>query len=150
MFGVIPFRRRSYDIDAFENEFENFIDMFFNDGFMASYNNMNMNSYSPIDIKENEDNYAVRTSLPGVNKEDISLEYKNNNLIISAQRNAEKNNDNSNYMMRQRCSEQFTRSFHIDNVDEANIRARFVNNELQVILPKKYKTQVNSNRIKIE
>ena len=27
MFGVIPFRRRSYDIDAFENEFESFIDL---------------------------------------------------------------------------------------------------------------------------
>lgn len=149
MFGLIPFRSRSYDIDTIGNEFEELINRFFNDDFLPSFN-MNMNSTSPIDIKENEDNYAVRASLPGVNKDDISLEYKNNNLIISAKRNAENNNDNRNYMMRQRCSEQFTRSFYIDNVDEANIRARFVNNELQVILPKKYKTPVNSNRIKIE
>lgn len=149
MFGLIPFRSRSYDIDTIGNEFEEFMSRFFDDDFIPSFN-MNMNSNSPIDIKENEDNYAVRASLPGVNKEDISLEYKNNNLIISAQRNAENNNDNRNYNMRQKCSEQFTRSFYIDNVDESNIRARFVNNELQVILPKKYKTPVNSNRIKIE
>ena len=40
--------------------------------------------YTPaIDIKEEDDKLIVTTDLPGINKEDVTLEYKDDRLLIS-------------------------------------------------------------------
>ena len=49
----------------------------------------------PHDIKEYEDKYVVKVEMPGINKEDISLDLHKNSLKISASKKIE-NEENDN------------------------------------------------------
>ena len=71
-------------------------------------------------------------------KEDISLRYENGYLTIAATRNESKDekDDNGNYIRRERHTGEVSRSFYIDGIDDANIRAEFKDGVLQVNLPK--------------
>lgn len=146
MFGLIPFKTNNTGVQS-RGGFDNLLNEFFNDDFftdMTSQNNFN------ADIKETDNEYIMEADLPGVKKEDINLDYKNNNLIISARRNEEINENTGNYIRRERSYGEISRSFYVENVDENNIRAKFDNGELKVILPKLNKTINSTSRIEIE
>ena len=51
---------------------------------------MNNNSHMKMDIKENDNEYVINVDVPGVNKSDIDISIDGNNLVISAERNHEK------------------------------------------------------------
>ena len=53
----------------------------FNDDF---FDMSNINGSFKADIRETDNEYLIEAELPGVKKEDIELDYENNNLIISA------------------------------------------------------------------
>lgn len=147
MFGLIPFRTNG--VDKKGGSFDNFFNGFFNDDFfspMSFGKNQNFNA----DIKETKNEYLVSAELPGVKKEDINLEYRDNNLIISAKRNEEINEKKDNYIRRERTYGEISRSFHVENVDKSKIGAKFENGELQIILPKVNKTFEQSSKIQIE
>lgn len=145
MFGLIPFRTNG--VKTTGGSFEDFINGFFNDDF---FGNMNMPGNFNADIKETQNEYLLDAELPGVNKEDINLEYRDNNLIISAKREETLDESKDNYIKRERHYGQFSRSFYVENVDRNNIKARFENGELKIILPKINKVIENNNRIQIE
>lgn len=147
MFGLIPFKTNG--VDKKGGSFDDFLTGFFNDDFfspMSFANNQNFNA----DIRETENEYLVAAELPGVKKEDINLEYRNNNLIISAKRNEEINEEKDNYIRRERTYGEFSRGFRVDNVDKSKICAKFEDGELKVVLPKLNKTFDGSNRIEIQ
>lgn len=146
MFGLIPFKTNKNGVQS-EGGYNNFLSDFFNDDFFGSI--MSQNNFS-ADIRETDNAYLLQADMPGVNKEDISLDYKNNNLIISAKRNNEVSENQANFLRRERSYGEFSRSFYLDNVDENNIRAKFTNGELQVILPKKEQYNDSSSKIQIE
>ena len=78
MFGLVPFKKNG--VKTTGDSFDDFITGFFNDDFftpIASINNFN------TDIKETDTEYIVEADLPGVKKEDITIDYKDNNLIIN-------------------------------------------------------------------
>lgn len=147
MFGLIPFRTNG--IDKKGGSFDDFLTGFLNDDFfspMSFGNNINFNA----DIRETENEYLVSAELPGVRKEDINLEYRDNNLIISAKRNEEINEEKDNYIRRERTYGELSRSFHVGNVDRSKICAKFENGELQIVLPKLNKTFDESSKINIQ
>ena len=82
MFGLIPFRSNKNLSRG--NTFEDLVSDFFNDDFFAPFGASS--SGFNADIKETDNEYLVIAELPGVKKEDISLEYNNNQLVISAKR----------------------------------------------------------------
>ena len=92
----------------------------------------------------------MSAELSGVKKEDINLEYRDNTLIISAKRNEIINEEKDNYIRRERSYGQISRAFHVENVDKAQISAKFENGELQIILPKLNQTVNESSRILIQ
>ena len=140
MFGLIPFV--SHDVDGFGEEFGEYLSDFFSSGF-------SMNRFN-TDIKETDNEYLLYAELPGVNKEDINLDYSNNNLIIRAKREESHEDSKDNYLRRERCYGEFSRSFYLDNVNREGIRAKFEDGKLKVILPKQVSTKVNSSSIFIE
>lgn len=78
MFGLIPFRT---DTNGAGGTLADFMSDFFNDDFLAPMGmNFDMSKFR-ADVRETENEYLVSADLPGVNKEDISLNYNNNNLI---------------------------------------------------------------------
>ena len=146
MFGLIPFRSNKNLSKG--DTFENFISDFFNDDFFAplSASSGGFNA----DIKETDNEYLVIAELPGVKKEDISLEYNNNQLVISAKRDEFINEEKDNYIRRERHYGNFSRAFYVDNVNKDDILAKFENGELKIVLPKLQKTSPSSNRIEIQ
>ncbi|MVX62673.1 Hsp20 family protein [Clostridium chromiireducens] len=149
MFGLIPFRTNGLDKKG--GSFDDFFNGFFNDDFFSPMsfgfaNNQKFNA----DIRETQNEYLVSAELPGVKKEDINLEYRDNTLIISATRNEVVNEEKDNYIRRERSYGQISRAFHVENVDRAQISAKFENGELHIILPKLNQTINNSSKILIQ
>lgn len=140
MFGLIPFV--SHNVDEFGGEFGDYLSDFFSSGF--SVNKFN------ADVKETDNEYLVYAELPGVNKEDINLDYSNNSLTIRAKREEYHDDSKDNYLRKERYYGEFSRSFYLGNVNREGIRAKFEDGKLKVVLPKEVSTQANSSNIFIE
>jgi len=88
------------------------------------------------DFEELDDKYVVELEVPGVQKDEISVSLKNENLTISWSRKKEKkegDNKNSRY---ERNEGSFTRSFHVEGTDPEKIEADLKNGVLKLVLPK--------------
>ena len=148
MFGLIPFR--THNTNELGGTFADFISDFFNDDFFSPMEMISgMNQFS-ADVRETNNEYLVSAELPGINKEDIKLDYDNNNLIIRAKRQEAHDDSRDNYIRKERSYGEISRSFYIDNVIKEGIRAKFDNGELKIILPKQVKTHQSNSRIFIE
>ncbi|WP_368645436.1 Hsp20/alpha crystallin family protein [Alkalibacterium putridalgicola] len=104
------------------------------------------------DIIEDDKEYTVEAELPGMDKENIELDYHDNILSISGKQESETNEEDKerNYIRRERSSRSFSRQFLIRDVDEDNISASFENGILEVKLPKKESGKSENKRIDIE
>lgn len=90
------------------------------------------------DIKENEKEYVLDVEMPGFDKKDISLNFENGYLTISAKKDVKE--ENQRYIRRERavsCS----RSFYMGDVDEKQIKAKYENGVLFVSVPKEKKEE---------
>lgn len=127
---------------------DNFIDNFFSDSFMPAI--FAGDTQIKVDIKENDKEYLVEADLPGVKKEEINVELKGSNLIISVVRNEEINVERENYIRKERRSGSYSRSFYVENVMEDKITAKFENGVLSMVLPKKDEGIRKNGRIEIQ
>ena len=153
MFGLIPFRTNKNngvnETNLSVNDFFNgFINDFFNDDFFAPAQ-FESNTFN-ADIKETENEYLVCAELPGVRKEDINLDFKDNYLTISAKRDEFHDESRDSYIRKERMYGQFARQIYIPNVDRSKICAKFENGELKIILPKENPTVQSESRIFIQ
>ena len=136
MFNMVPFTKnngitkKGFGLDDFFSDFLR--DDFFSPMISGS------NSFK-VDLKEDKNNYTIDADLPGIKKEDISLEYNNNYLTISAKRDEISQNNDNDFVRRERTYGEFKRSFYIDNIDENTIDASFTDGVLRITLPKKEK-----------
>jgi HSP20 family protein len=90
-----------------------------------------------VDIFETESGVAILVDLPGVNKEDVSVEVKENVLTIKGDRVATEIVDEQNYYRRERTYGNFQRSFAMRGVVAPDkIKASFKNGVLKIELPK--------------
>ena len=92
------------------------------------------------DVKESKDHYEVVINLPGYNKDDVNAELKDGYLIISAStdtNNEEKDNE-GRYIRRERYIGSCRRSFYVgEDITQDDIKAKFENGTLNLIIPKK-------------
>lgn len=145
MYGLIPFKtnnlqERGYTVDDLFSDF-------FNDDFIAPLNK-EASKFS-TDIKENEKEYVVIAELSGIKKEDINVEFKNDQLVISAKRQESTDESKEDYIRKERCYGEFQRAFRFLDVDNKKISAKFENGELKVIVPKKIKEK-EASKISIQ
>ena len=145
MFGLIPFENMI--MDNANSSLSDIFDTFFNDDLTKMFN---MEESIKTEIKEKDDSYLLKAELPGVNKEDLQLDYNDGYLTISAVQNTNFENKNDNYFGQERCYKQVSKSFYFDNVDKEKIQAKFQDEILGVILPKKEVSKNNSNKIYIQ
>ncbi|MBI5251918.1 MAG: Hsp20/alpha crystallin family protein [Desulfomonile tiedjei] len=90
-----------------------------------------------VDILETPDAYIFRAELPGVGRENISVELRNNQLILAGQRPIEPDPQFAAYHRIERVHGYFERSFSIPgNVDADSAQAKYVDGVLEVTLPK--------------
>ena len=118
---------------------ENLLDDFFDFPFENSYRS-GRSQLMRTDIKDTDQGYEVTMNLPGVKKEDVKAELKDGYLTISASSNNSKDekDDNGKYIRRERYTGSCSRSFYVgDQVTEADIKAKFENGTLTMMIPKK-------------
>lgn len=92
------------------------------------------------DIKESAQAYEMTMNLPGVKKEDVKAELKDGYLTIQASSNTENNtqDDDGRYIRRERYMGSCSRSFYVgEQVKQEEIKARFEDGTLKLIIPKK-------------
>ncbi len=98
------------------------------------------NHLMKTDVKEKKDEYRLAVELPGFNREDIKAQLKDGYLTISAEHNSEadEKDEDDNFIRRERYYGSCQRSFYVgDNITEEDIKAKFENGVLKLIVPKK-------------
>jgi HSP20 family protein len=150
MFGINPYRRNSGIIkknnDAFD--IERFFESFFNDPFFPTFSSGG--SQIKVDIKENDMEYIVEAELPGVSREEITVDLKDDRLTIAVERNEQINVEKENYIRRERKYGSMSRTFSVPNIIREKASAKFENGILSIILPKRDHTLPGSSKIQIE
>jgi len=98
----------------------------------------NMAAFSPkVNTREGEFAYHVDVDLPGVKKEDINIDVKDNTLLISGERNFKEEVKEEDYYRVETSFGKFSRSFTLpEDVDTENIEASAENGILEVVIPK--------------
>jgi HSP20 family protein len=109
------------------------------------------NVFTPaIDIKEEENKLLVTTDLPGINKEDIEINLKEDMLEISAKTGKEKETEEEGYIRKEREYTHFYRAVRLpSSVKEEGSTAKIENGVLTITLPK-IKREEPAKKIQIE
>lgn len=90
-----------------------------------------------VNTREGEYAYHIEVDLPGVKKEDIKVEVRNNQLVISGKRKTKEEVKKDDYYRMESQYGKFERSFNLsDQVDAENISASCEDGVLEVVLPK--------------
>lgn len=149
MFGLTPFNRRENglmrrDPWGIRSIFEDFFDDVFFPGFFPAGN--------PIraDIRETDKEYIIEAEVPGARKEDIRIDLKDDVLTISVQRNEVINEERENYIRRERRYGTCSRSFYVDNIRPDDVKAKYNDGILTIILPKAESRKSSGRRIDIQ
>jgi HSP20 family protein len=101
------------------------------------------NFFAPAcEIVEEEKRYAISMDIPGMSKEDINLEVKENHLYLTGERKWENRSEKENVLRSEKRYGKFSRVFTLpQNVNAEMIEARFENGVLDIFLPKEEKAQ---------
>lgn len=107
------------------------------------------------DVIDEGADYKLKADLPGFQKDDIHLDLKDGNLVISAQHktNNDEKNEKGEYIRRERSVSSFTRSFYVGkDVKPEDVHAAYDNGVLSVTVPKKQAVEAPdaATRIAIE
>ena len=94
------------------------------------------NSGMKVDIKETDKAYEVEAELAGFEKENVKIDYVNNYLTISAKKDSSKDENEDNYIRKERSSCSLQRSFYLENADKETASAEFDKGVLKITLPK--------------
>ncbi len=148
MAGLIPFNRRgSRLINSGFDEFYNMLDDFFTDNFFTSRNIIR--DTFRVDIQEKEGEYIIEADLPGIKKDEISLELDDGrlNILVKTEENIE--NQDKNYIHKERNCTSMHRGIYLPDALNDGARARLENGVLVINIPKQEKLD-SSKQIEIE
>ena len=132
---------------------ESFLDSFFNDSLSALSTSSGISvydkySYPKVDIIQNEKDMLIEAEIPGLSKEDVSVELEKNILTISGVSRKDKSSGKSNYIRREIKRSSFKRSFTIsDSLNKEKIKADFKDGILNITIPKNKPDSVKKLKI---
>jgi HSP20 family protein len=116
------------------------MDRFFDEPFFTApqlWSQRGENFPLPLDLIEEEGQYIVKASMPGVNPEDTEITLADNILTIKGESKHESDNDGSNYHVRERRFGNFMRQLTLPmSVDAEQVEATYENGVLTLRLPK--------------
>lgn len=122
---------------------------FFDDDFDNYFLTPRRKSELKCDIYEKDNNYYIEMDAPGYERKDIDIELKDGYLTIKAIKSTEENEENKNYIRRERSYGEYQRTFALGDVDDESIEAKFDKGTLLITIPKKEKIE-NKKSIEIK
>lgn len=93
------------------------------------------NNMLKTDISESENSYLFEMDLPGMNKDEIKIDYHDGYLEVSAKKE-NRIDEEKEYIRHERIYGEYRRSFYVGTIDESKIKANFNNGILIVEVPK--------------
>src|SRR5438067_6518136 len=117
------------ELDSLQSDFNRLFD-----SFLGSGNGPHTRRWVPaMDLVETDDHLVLRADLPGLSKEDVNIEVKDNVLTVSGEREAERRDDADGYYRVERAFGGFSRSLSLPHgVSADGIDAEFADGVLEV------------------
>lgn len=104
-----------------------------------------------LDVSENEKEFTVTADVPGLEGEDLKVEFSNKVLTIKGEKKLNREEKQENYYMTERWSGAFSRSVQIPfSINENLIQARVKDGVLYIILPKAEDIEKQAKRIEVQ
>ena len=105
------------------------------------------------DIKEDEKQYELDVEMPGFKKEEINIDLNDGYLTVNAKREDkhEEGNEHSKKFVRRERSYSASRSYYVgDKIKENDIKAKYENGVLSLIVPKEEPKKLPEHKIHID
>ena len=108
--------------------------------------------WSPkVNIVENEKGYTISAELPGVSKNDIDIDLKDNTLSIKGEKKVETKDEKENYIRVESSYGKFERSFNVsDDIDRNSVNASFKDGVLTLVLNKKEDSKPKQIKVEVK
>ena len=105
----------------------------------------------PVDIFETDDGLVLKVELPGIGKDDISVEIKDNVLILKGERLIDPEIKDEHYYRQERAFGKFHRSFSLQQSIKPNlIKATFKDGILTIEIPRPEEEKPKQVTVKID
>lgn len=102
------------------------------------------------DVSDLGDAFRLDCELPGFKKEDIRIDIENDCLTITAERKADDETKNTNFIKRERYYGSYTRCFDVSGVEVDGIEAQYDNGILTLTMPKRPELRPVSRKLEIK
>jgi len=128
------------------------INRLFEDFWPMHKENLEEGALSPaLDVSEDENNVYVVADLPGVEEKDVKLNFQNGILILSGEKQEEKETKGKNFHRVERSYGSFSRSISLPSeVNAEKATAGYKNGVLRVTLPKQEEAKPKEITIKVD
>lgn len=140
--SYLPARR-----SALKNEmlsgFDSFFDSFFDEAFPAFSNDFRKHiiqkgSYPKVNVIEMDDNVIIEAAVPGMQKEDISIEVDDKDILTISGQSQQVSEYKDRYLKQEIKRSKFSRSFSLagENLRIDEITAECIDGILKIQIPK--------------
>jgi HSP20 family protein len=121
------------ELDTLQTEFNRLFDVF-----SGSRPDARTHRWLPaMDLVESGENLVLRADLPGMKRDDVEIEVKENVLTIAGERRTDNEEKADGYYRVERASGRFSRSLTLpEGIDADAITADFTDGVLEVRIPK--------------
>jgi HSP20 family protein len=137
MSTFLPHKQESFLLPSID-DFHKWVDRFFNRSLSTEWGKGEFTTL-PIDLRENNKEFALDIELPGMKKENIKINLSpdNRTLMLSGSKKQETENKEENYYCRQRQWGNFNYQYQLPaEVDPNKIEASYEAGVLRLTLPK--------------
>jgi HSP20 family protein len=112
------------------------------DGFFGGSDDDSSAVWAPrTDLSETDDELRIRLDVPGMQKDDITINLQNNTLTVSGERSSERKEEGEEYVRVERAFGNFHRTFTLPNaVDQENVEATYEDGVLTINIAKTEET----------
>jgi HSP20 family protein len=127
------------------NVFPSLFNEFFNDDYNLNFFNRGI-SVPSVNSFENNDSFEIDFAVPGMNKDDFSIELDENILKVSSEKS--NNLENEKMRLNEFNYSSFQRTFKVpDTVDQDKIKANYKNGILNIKLTKRKESISKPSRV---
>lgn len=116
---------------------------------LGSFDAMNAN-WPSVDVKDCGDSLCVQCELPGLRKEDVNIELRNDQLVISGERSNTWKSEGENWVSQERRFGSFSRSIPLpEGCKPEDVSAQFGDGVLDLKILKPEQHRKTTHRIQI-
>ena len=126
-------------MDRFFEDFDNFWEETHRELAPFRFRDIEEYEWMPeVDVYETDKNFVMKADLPGVKKEDIVIDLKENLLTIKAEKKFEEKVKKEDFVRVEKGYGTYMRTFTVsENMDLGHIKAEYKDGILELTIPKK-------------